>query len=70
MKVISGIEDEEVIKKILKHLGLWDLKARSPTKATWAPKPLEYIFDYSISQIPVSDKWLYVDVEYPDAYPA
>jgi hypothetical protein len=70
MKVISVIEDEEVIKKILKHLGLWDLKARSPTKATGPPKPLEYTFDYSISQIPVSDKWLYVDVEYPDAYPA
>ena len=28
MKVISVIEDEEVIKKILKHLGLWDVKAR------------------------------------------
>jgi hypothetical protein len=27
MKVISVIEDEEVIKKILKHLEMWDLKA-------------------------------------------
>jgi len=25
-----GIEDEEVIKKILKHLGLWEVKARLP----------------------------------------
>ncbi len=25
MKVISVIEDEEVIKKILKHLGLWNI---------------------------------------------
>ena len=28
MRIISFIEDEEVIKKILKHLGLWDVKAR------------------------------------------
>jgi endonuclease III len=34
MKIISVIEDEEVIKKILKHLGLWDRKARPPPKAT------------------------------------
>jgi hypothetical protein len=32
MKIISFIEDEEVIEKILKHLGLWDLKARPPPK--------------------------------------
>jgi len=79
MKVISVIEDEEVIKKILKHLGLWDLKARSPTKATGPPKPLKHTFDYSTSQLPASDnlsrasrsnEWLYVDVEYEDAYPS
>jgi hypothetical protein len=70
MKVISVIEDEEVIKKILKHLGLWDMKARSPTKATGPPKPLKHTFDYSTSQLPASDKWLYVDVEYEDAYPS
>jgi hypothetical protein len=28
------IEDEEVIKKILKHLGLWDVKLRAPPKVT------------------------------------
>jgi len=64
MKVISVIEDEDVVKKILKHLGLWDLKARSPTKATGPPKSLKYTFDYSTSQLPDSDKWLYVDPEY------
>ena len=31
MRVISVIEDEEIITKILKHLGLWDRKARLPT---------------------------------------
>jgi len=28
MGIISFIEDPEIVKKILKHLGLWDLKAR------------------------------------------
>jgi hypothetical protein len=70
MKVISVIEDEEVIKKILKHLNLWDVKVRPPPKATGPPKPLKYTFDYSTSQLPASDKWLYVDVEYQDAYPS
>ena len=32
MKIISFIEDEEVIEKILKHLCLWDLKVRPPPK--------------------------------------
>ncbi len=32
MKVIGFIEDPEVIKKILRHLGLWDLKVRTPPK--------------------------------------
>ena len=31
MEIISFIEDEEVIKKILKHLGLWEVKAPSVT---------------------------------------
>ncbi|HPJ66524.1 MAG TPA: transposase [Desulfobacteraceae bacterium] len=32
MKVISVIENEDVIKKILKHLGLWEKGARPPPK--------------------------------------
>jgi len=70
MKVISVIEDEEVIKKIIKHLGLWGVKTRPPPKTAGPPKPLKHTFDYSTSQLPSSDKWLYVDVEYPDAYPS
>jgi len=30
MRIIAFIEDEEVIKKILKHLGLWESKQRPP----------------------------------------
>lgn len=54
----------------LRHLGLWDLKARSTTKATGPPKSLEYTIAYSTSQLADSDNWFYVDVEYEDAYPA
>jgi len=78
MKVISVIEDEEVIKKILKHLGLWVRKARQPPKATGPPKVPEYGIDYSVSQRPEftrrpsggSDKWFYVDPEYPETFPS
>jgi len=68
MRVISFIEDEEVIKKILKHLGLWEVKPRPPPKAIGSQKNHEYSIDYSVSQLPASDKWLYVDPEYPEAY--
>jgi len=68
MKVISVIEDKDVIKKILKHLGLWDIKERPPPKATGPPKVPEYNIDYSVSQLPPSDKWLYVDPQYPDEF--
>jgi hypothetical protein len=70
MKVISVIENEDVIKKILQHLGLWpveslkverDRKARPPPKVALLPKTSEYTIDYSSSQLPDSDKWLHVD---------
>jgi hypothetical protein len=63
MRVISVIEDEEVIKKILKHLGLWDIKARPPPKATATPP--DFHIDYSDSQVPPSDNYLFYDPEYP-----
>jgi hypothetical protein len=69
MKVISVIEDEEVIKKILKHLGLWGVEPRPPPKPTRPTKIAEYSIDYSTSQLPASDKWLYVDSEYPEICP-
>ena len=67
MRLLAFIEDEEVIKKILKHLGLWDQKARPPPKATATPPDL-YI-DYSDSQAPSCDDYLFHDPEYPiEAY--
>jgi hypothetical protein len=72
------LEDEEVIKKILKHLGLWPVeslkvererKERPPQKATIPAKTFECNIDYSSSQVhPDSEKWLYSDPEYPEAF--
>jgi len=39
------IEDDQVIKKILKHLGLWEVKARPPPKTN--ASPLGVYSDYS-----------------------
>ncbi len=33
MKILNFIKDGEIIKKILKYLGLWEVKARPPAKA-------------------------------------
>ena len=37
MKVISFIEDPDIIKKILKHLGLWLVKSKPPPRANGPP---------------------------------
>ncbi len=47
MRVISIIEDQEVIDTILGHLGLWQANQRPPPK----PKSLELQIDYSDSQL-------------------
>ncbi len=65
MKVISIIERPDVIKKILRHLGLWDGKARPPPKNV-DPK---INIDTSESQLPSCEDYLYRDPEYPiEAY--
>jgi len=85
MKGISVIEDSEIVKKILKHLGLWDQKARAPPKANSPPMTPEYHIDYTDSQLPVparrlsggSDNYLYaeghvfsvMDPQYPEIDP-
>jgi hypothetical protein len=65
MRVISFIEDQDVIKKILKHLGLWEVKPRPPPKAIGPQKTPEYSIDYFDSQIPPSDNGFCVDPIYP-----
>jgi hypothetical protein len=67
MRILAFIEDEEVIKKILKHLGLWDIKARPPPKST-ATSP-DFHIDYSDSQVPPCEDYLFHDPKYPiEAY--
>ena len=85
MRILSFIEDGQVIEKIPKHLGLWDInppyfwrvKARPPPKTT-VPLP-DVRIDYSDSQLPLSDNYLYVDPQpahedqtgkYHESYPA
>lgn len=66
MRIIAFIEDEEVIKKILKHLGLCEVKARPPPKVK-APSPTIYLDD-SGSQILSPDSF-YAHPDYPmDCY--
>jgi len=60
-------DGEEVIKKILKHLGMGNIKARPPPKATAAPT--DFHIDYSDSQVPPCEDYLFRDPEYPtEAY--
>ena len=63
MKILAFIENEDVIKKILKHLGLWDQKTRPPPR-TIGP-PLNVCIDKSDSQVPPCEDYLYCDPQYP-----
>ncbi|MFH1628032.1 MAG: transposase [Pseudomonadota bacterium] len=68
MRIIAFIEDPEIIKKILKYLGLWEIKERPPPRANAPPKYEPYI-DYSDFQLPLPDKCLYAGPEYPETFP-
>jgi hypothetical protein len=37
MRIITFIEDEQLVKKILKHLSLWDVKRKPPQRANGPP---------------------------------
>jgi hypothetical protein len=45
MHVIVFIEDNDVIQKILKHLGLWHMKRKPPPKAHGPPIEAFIIYD-------------------------
>jgi len=66
MRIRAFIEDEEVIEKILKHLGLWDLKVRPPPKMK-APS-VRISSDGTESQVPFSAPPFYPDPIYPADY--
>jgi len=67
MRIISFTDDEEGIEKILKHLGLWDLKARPPPNVK-APS-VTISIDDSDSHISFAAPSFYPDPNYPmDSY--
>jgi hypothetical protein len=62
MRVIAFIEGEDVIKKIFKHLGLWEVKRKPSPRANvyppwWAPPfkpdayPIPSVDDYLIDPV-------------------
>ena len=52
ISLLSFIEEEDVIEKILKHLGLWDLKVRPSLKAKASSVTIP--IDDSDSRVPFS----------------
>jgi hypothetical protein len=56
MRVIAFIEDFDVIKKILKHLGLWDIKQKPSPRAN-AP-PIDVFSAYDQPPAPTADEYL------------
>lgn len=66
MKIISFIEEEQLVKKILKHLDLWDVKHRPPPRANSPPTESFILYDESSS--PSADDYI-IDADYPvEAY--
>jgi hypothetical protein len=71
MRVIAVIEDTDVIRKILNHLGLWEIQSRPPPRIPKSkPEQTGRHIDYSDSQVPSSDNDSYVDPEYTADSPA
>ena len=62
MRIISFIDDDVVIQKILKHLGLWFVKPKPSPRANGPP--VGHHIDYAHSQFPSYDDYN-VDPEYP-----
>jgi len=66
MRIISLIDDAEIIKKILKHPGLWDVKRKPLPRANSAPTEA-FIIDDECSS-PGADDYI-IDADYPiDTY--
>lgn len=60
MKIISFIEDDALIKKILQHLGLWETRNHDPPQADDThirAIETELTYDYTYSQLPTIDYW-------------
>jgi hypothetical protein len=62
MRVISFIDDAEIIKKIIKHMNLWGVKCKPPPSAN-SPPPEAFII-YDQSSAPSVHDYL-IDADYP-----
>jgi hypothetical protein len=56
MRIIAFIEDQQVVKKILRHLDLWHVKRKPPPRANGPPA--ETIIIYDQSSAPRADDYL------------
>jgi len=56
MNVIHFIEETDVIRKILVHLSLWDIRTHDPPVKTHAHIP-ELTYNDEYSQLQFSDAW-------------
>jgi len=65
-RVISFIEDKQLIQKILKHLGLWDLNVRPTPKAKGPSVTIS--IDDSDSQVSFPGSSFYSDPDDPMVY--
>ena len=62
MKIISFIQDDLLVKNILKHLDLWDVKRKPPPRANSPPAGAFIIYNQSSS--PSADDYI-IDADYP-----
>ena len=61
-RIISLIDDRQLVKKILKHLDLWDVKHKPPARAN--SPPIETFVNYAESSSPSADDYI-IDADYP-----
>ena len=61
MRILVFIDDQEVIRKILSHLGLWKRTPRAPPP----PPAPTVILDSSLSQVPAREDDLNQDPGFP-----
>jgi len=54
MKIISFIEEPDIIRKILAHLDLWETRNHDPPTEKHTQIP-EMTYDYSYSKLPFAD---------------
>ena len=61
LKIISFIEDKQIVKKILRHLDLWDVRRKAPACANSLPPETFIIYDES--SWPSTDDYI-IDTDY------